>query len=166
MPLPHLDKGYLVYQVNSLYLNHCSVPEFKKVFGDFDYASYADEQIVQFALNNDLGEMFIIFDLTNGLLMHINLELYEEIALLDFLSRFRYDKYAYFEYLEDNYIVFNQNLVVRLSQNTDLIATLIFTNSNYVQRMQSEFYESMKKSLENMEIGSVKIPKVISLIIQ
>lgn len=166
MSLPYLDKGYLVYQANSLYLNHCSVPEFRKVFGDFDYASYADDQIAQFAINNDLGEMFIIFDNTNGLLMHIHLELYEEIDLDNFLGQYGYDKYAYFEYLEDNYIVFNQNLVVRISKTNNLIATLIFTNSNYVQRAQSEFYDSIKKSLKNLEADSIKTPKVISLTIQ
>ncbi|MFA5188547.1 MAG: hypothetical protein WC460_04255 [Patescibacteria group bacterium] len=164
--LDKLDKRFLVYKTKSLYLNHCTATEFKKVFGDFTSLTFKNEEFTQFTIENDLGEMSIIFDSVSGLLIYISLELYEDIALPEFLTRYGYEKYAYFEFLGNNYLAFNQNLAVRLSLKTKLVVSLSFANSNYVQKAETEFFEAMKKALENMEVENAGAPKVICLTVQ
>jgi len=156
----------LVYKTNALYLNHCTVPEFKKVFGDFDRATYADDLLAHFVINNDLGEMHIIFDNTNGLLLHIHLELFEELEFLRFLRDYGHDNYSYFEYMKDNHAVLNQNQVVRLSQKNNLVATLIFFNSNYAKEARSEFFEAVRSALENLKAEKGQRPDTINMSIQ
>ena len=157
MLLPYVENGFLHINGNWLDLNHCGVAEFERVWGRFDSCIFANEQIAQFVINNDLGETYIFFDnASSGLLIQIHLELLEEIPFWEFLRLTRHRRYAYFENENDLYLIFNPYVMARLRVNSQKIASLIFSSRNFFETGETDFYVQAKRALANRFVLQAK----------
>ena len=139
MFIPYIRKGFLHWQDGKVKINDCT-------FGDLQlflplpkvYHEIEDEEgnlRFMFVCDIEIGEVTVLVDPAQDKVMSVVIELFDDMALEDFLRQQGYLAQKHYQFIDDgenSFIVFNKHFYARLSEDLDKVCCFIYSNRDFL----------------------------------
>ena len=138
--VPYVRKGRLYLGDGEVDINHCTLGDLKDFFPvPSIYYQVKDDEgnlVFMFIFDIELGEVQLMVDPIHDKVLHLEIELFDDLDLekfLKLLDRWRQRNYQYLQDEGEVYLLFNRNFLARLSANHSKVSGLIFVNRDFLK---------------------------------
>lgn len=155
--VPYVRKGRLYLGAGEVDINDCTLgdlQDFLPIPGI--YYEIKDKEgnlAISFIFDIELGEIHLLIDPAHDKVLHLEIELFEDLDLKKFLKlRDRWNKRNY-QYLQDQgdvYLLFNRNFMVRLSADNSKVSSLIFVSRDFLKICATPLTEQIIRQTESL----------------